>query len=53
MTMLVGVAAGAGAYLLSRGAFPETRFLWSAAAFLLCGTIACTLLDQRAPAPGP
>ena len=54
VSALAGAAAGSAAYLLSRGAFPETRFLWVAAAFLLCGTAACAWLDRRAgTAPDP
>ena len=52
VTAVTGLAAGATAYGLSRGALPETRFLWSAAAFLLCGAGTCALLDSRPLAAG-
>lgn len=49
LCVITGAAAAAATYSLSRGGPPETRALWSTAAFLLCGTGACALLDSRTP----
>jgi hypothetical protein len=41
--------------MLLRGGYPESRLLWAAAAFFICATTTCTLIDPHArprPLPG-
>jgi hypothetical protein len=47
VTVAAGLAAGAAASMLVRGGYPEFRLLWAAAAFFICATATCALIDPR------
>ena len=42
-----GLAAGAAASMLLRDGYPESRLLWAAAAFFICATATCALIDPH------
>jgi hypothetical protein len=47
VTAAASLAASATVSLLFRGGYPETRLLWAAAAFFICATATCGLMDLR------
>ena len=55
ITLAAGLAAGAAASTLLRDGYPESRLLWTAAAFFIGATITCALIDPHTrprPLPG-
>ena len=47
MTAAAGLAAGPAARMLLRDGYPESRLLWGAAAFFICATTTCALIDRH------
>jgi hypothetical protein len=47
ITVAAGLAAGTAASMLLRDGYPESRLLWAAAAFFVCATTTCALIDPH------
>jgi len=47
ITAAAGLAGGTAASMLPRDGYPESRLLWAAAAFFLCATTTCALIDPH------
>jgi hypothetical protein len=45
ITVAAGLAAGTAASMLLRDGYPDSRLLWAAAAFFICATTTCALID--------
>jgi hypothetical protein len=54
ITVAAGLTAGAAVSRLLRDGYPESRLLWTAAAFFIGATITCALIDlHTGPRPLP